>query len=487
MFFDEKNIVPLSTYLFQKNKYTYSAEWVGKLTKHFGITSKSEIKFSDYDSLEKNINPLTLEPIITKNSKGKQRTGSNILIFPPLSFSIYTVANLSWNHEIAKILMDIFLGEVRNLLNFIEAEHAQARIRTEDGRKIVKTKSLIFANFTHIFQSQFSPFIHVHCRQFQPTMLGHEFYTLRNEMITHSTKLYGFLIRASIMYQLKKIGLETVVTDSKQGFFEIKGFENIISLFSSRSDEIEKHKHIYAQEYPHLSKRFITKISIRKNRKIKNDESNVNEILKSITTKLEINGFNKDDFDRMWEMRRLDNNQKVAVEKLLYLGYMQYGEKLFTYSKEAVMKIIAHHAIKINQGVMIEDLSAMLECEIFAEHIRKIITIEIEKQNKRVDHESNTVNRPRIVANYAKGALSRARRASQGTRVANRNAYKDYQLTNDTNSWGIHERLLDLCDRESGIYRETLGAYASTETVSNDLFVVKDEFTSDIVSTNIRL
>jgi len=487
MFLQEDNEESLTAYFYQKQKYTYSSAWIGELIKPLGISNDSGIDVSDYDSLENNRHPRTGKPLIGKNSSGKQRNGSNFLIFPPLSMSNLIVPNLVWEKDVAKILMDIFLGSVRQLLNFIEVEHVQARVRTENGRKIVKTKSLAFATFTHLFQSQMSPFVHVHVRAFQATIVDNEFYTLRNELVKKSTKLYGLLMRASLMRQLQDMGLETIVADQKNGFFEIKGFEDISKVFSNRSDDIQKYIHDYANKHPNLSKSFVKKISIRKNRKINNDEADIHAVLKSITEKLEENGYTKDDFDVFRIIKKRKKMQILQVERLLYLSYLEYGEKLFTYSKEAVMKIIAHHSIKINQGVTIEELSAALTGGNFGEHIRKIISTEIEKQNKRVYHESNTVNRPRIVANYAKGALSRARRASQGTRVANRNAYKDYQLTNDTNSWGIHERLLDLCDRESGIYRETLGAYASTETVSNDLFVVKDEFTSDIVSTNIRL
>lgn len=481
MFFQEENDASLTNYFFQKRKYTYSAEWVGNLVKPLGISNDFGIDMTDYDALENNRHPRTGKPLIGKNSSGKQRNGSNFLIFPPLSMSNLTVINLAWNQDAAKVLMGIFLASVHQLLNFIEVEHAQARIRTETERKIVKSKSLIFATFTHLFQSQMSPFVHTHVRLFQKTMVDNKFYTVRNDLMRRSTKLYGLLMRANLMQQLQDIGLETIVTDQKNGFFEIKGFENIGKIFSSRSDEIKKHMHDYANEHPNLSKRFIKKISIRKNRKINNDESDLNAVLKSITAKLEENGYIKTDFDILKIGKNVKNRQMVQVETLLYLSYLQYREKLFTYSKEAVMKIMAHQSIVINRGVMIEDLVSTLECENFAEHIRKIISTEIEKQNKRIKHEPNTNYRPRIVVNYAKGALSRARRVSERIRVANRNIDKNHQLVDDTNLWSIYERLLDLCDRESRVYRETLGAFTCAETIENDVFmaggsvVVNDE------------
>jgi hypothetical protein len=330
-------------------------------------------------------------------------------------------------------------------------------------RKIVKSKSLIFATFTHLFQSQMAPFVHVHVRMFQPTMADDKFYTVRNDLMRRSTKLYGLLMRANLMWQLQDLGLETIVTDQKNGFFEIKGFENISKVFSSRSDEIQKHMHDYANEHPNLSKSFIKKISIRKNRKINNDESDLNAVLKSITAKLEENGYIKSDFDILTISKNVKKRQMVQVETLLYLSYLQYREKLMSYSKEAVMKIAAHYAIKINQGVIIAELSAALTTnDNFAEHIRKIINTEIEKQNKRINHGPNTDNRPRIVVNYASGALSRARKVSESARIANRNADENNKLINDTIRWAIIERLYDLRLKQAG----GTGAVSRTNTSS---------------------
>jgi conjugative relaxase-like TrwC/TraI family protein len=463
MFFQEKNEASLTNYFFQKRKYTYSAEWVGQLTKPLGIASDSGIDVSDYDSLENNRHPHTGKPLTGKNNSGKQRNGSNFLIFPPLSMSHLIVPNLVWNQDVSKALMDLFLESVRQLLNFIEVEHAQARIRTENGRIIVKSKSLIFATFTHLFQSQMSPFIHVHVRLFQTTMVGDKFYTVRNELIKRSTKLYGLLLRANLMRELQDMGIETIVTDQKNGFFEIKGFEDISKVFSNRSDEIQKHIHDYTDKYLNLSKRFIKMISIRKNRKINNDESDVHAVLKSITKKLEEYGYTKNHFDIFRIIKIRKKRQLVQVETLLYLSYLQYGEKLINYSKQAVMKIVANHAIKINQGVMIEELSATLNTsDNFGEHIRKIISIEIEKQNKRINHGPNTDNRPRIVVNYASGALSRARKVSESARIANRNADENNKLINDTIRWAIIERLYDLRLKQAG----GTGAVSRTNTSS---------------------
>lgn len=488
MFFQEENDVSLTNYFFQKRKNTWSAEWVGQLRKPLGISNDFGIDILDYDSLENNRHPRTAKPLIGKNSSGKQRNGSNFLIFPPLSMSHLIVPNLVWNQDVSKALMDLFLESVRQLLNFIEVEHAQARIRTENGRIIVKSKSLIFATFTHLFQSQMSPFVHVHVRLFQTTKVDDKFYTVRNELIKKSTKLYGLLMRANLMRQLQDMGLETTVTDQKNGFFEIKGFEDISKVFSNRSDEIQKHIHDYTDEYPNLSKRFIKMISIRKNRKINNDESDVHAVLKSITKKLEEHGYTKNHFDIFRIIKMPKTRQAVQVETLLYLSYLQYREKLMSYSKQAVMKIVAHHAIKINQGVMIEELSATLNTsDNFGEHIRKIITSEIEKQKQGVNHESNTVNRSRVVNNYAEGALSRARRISESARTANRDAYESYQLVDDTNLWDLHERLLNLCDRESGVYRETLGAISCAETVDDNVFVTRDNVVTNNESPAVKL
>jgi conjugative relaxase-like TrwC/TraI family protein len=475
MFFQEKNEASLTNYFFQKRKYTYSAEWVGQLTKPLGIASDSGIDVSDYDSLENNRHPHTGKPLTGKNNSGKQRNGSNFLIFPPLSMSHLIVPNLVWNQDVSKALMDLFLESVRQLLNFIEVEHAQARIRTENGRIIVKSKSLIFATFTHLFQSQMSPFIHVHVRLFQTTMVGDKFYTVRNELIKRSTKLYGLLLRANLMRELQDMGIETIVTDQKNGFFEIKGFEDISKVFSNRSDEIQKHIHDYTDKYLNLSKRFIKMISIRKNRKINNDESDVHAVLKSITKKLEEYGYTKNHFDIFRIIKIRKKRQLVQVETLLYLSYLQYGEKLFKYSKEGVLKIMAHHSIKLNWGAKIEDLLIPLNVDNFAKNIRNIIDIEIEKHNTRSNNEGTNASRPRVIINYAQGVVARARRVRESARIANRNADKNYQLIDDTNLWDLHERLLDLCDRESGVYRETLGAISCAETVDELLFEISNE------------
>lgn len=489
MFFQEENQASLTSYFFQKHKYTYSAAWFGELIKPLGLSDGSGIDVSDYDSLENNRHPCTGKQLIRKNSSGIQRRGANILLFSPKSMSILIVANMTWNQEIANILMEIFLRSVRKLLNFIELEHAQARIRTETERKTVKTKALLFATFTHLFQSQMSPFVHAHVRLFQPTKVDDEFYTLRNELIKKSTNMYGILFRANLMWQLQKIGLETIVTDKKHGFFEIKGYEEITKIFPSRSSAIKKHMTEHANEYPHLSKRMNKMISIRRNRQINNDESDVTTVLISIVKKLEDNGYEKKDFDIFRITNNLNDRRKKSVESLLYLSYLQYGEKLFEYSKEAVMKVVAHHAITLNHGVRIEDLLVTLDGENFVDHIRRIIAIQKEKHNnQRNYHDTRNINKSRIVVNYAEGALARARRVSESARISINNVDEDYQYLDDTIQWSIYERLLDLCDRESGVYRKTLGLITSHKALVKPIFDIfaEQEIDQKLAISTIR-
>ncbi len=211
---------------YTKNQTNYD-RWHGTLAEAYGL--KGELSKEQFDEVLKSI-----------DEAGRKRAGLDCTFSAPKSVSLATAKD-----EQTKLdMIESHQAAVKRVIDKIEMEH----LLTRSNGKTFNSHNAMVAEFMHTtarpteknnFVSDLD--LHSHCIFLNKTTadgkdLAQEFGKVNTkEMI----KEMGLVYRQELAKELQGKGYELEITDSRQGFFEIKGFDRETILeYSSRRQEI---------------------------------------------------------------------------------------------------------------------------------------------------------------------------------------------------------------------------------------------------------
>lgn len=468
-------------YHFNIEKYVHKMFWSGSMMNTFELLPQ-KIDVDMFKKFTSGVRP-TLKNSVSIKKPVQIRNGDELIVLKPKSMSLFHHCALIWDTMIANQLEKIDYETLISLLAFIEKEHASARMYKNKERGFYSTKKLLFANFCHLLTAnKQEPHWHWHCVILPFTENDQKIYALQNGLIIRSALLYGFLYRAQLLKTLLKSGIAIRITDYKNGFFEIADVpEATIKLFSSRSLEIKKHKNEYSARYTMASDQKTSYLAKFKDR-LNTSELNIVEIIKTNVNKIEKSGFSREMFSKIIFSDR--DVESLDLPFIIHKIYQKNGEQIFSFSHEWLFHEIAKISIQLKAGANISEITEPFKGGNHVEVTKKFIEIQKQKiiegelhAHKKRNHEFG------IVAGNAKLHYENTRRVTKKSRTASRYFEQNYFILDDTTSWPVYERLLNLQHRESGSNRDKLGAFASTKTVGDNVFQdgLGDEFKNSLM------
>jgi conjugative relaxase-like TrwC/TraI family protein len=129
---------------------------------------------------------------------------------------------------------------VKSVLTEMEEQFSQTRIRTEQGQIKVSTDNLLVGIFRHETSREQDPQLHSHALVMNCTQLNNgQWRSLSNELIVHHSKFLGQIYQNELAHQLSECGYE--IEQRNNGQFELKGYDELREIFSTRRQQIEEH------------------------------------------------------------------------------------------------------------------------------------------------------------------------------------------------------------------------------------------------------
>lgn len=230
--------------------------WWGKGAELLGLSGY--VKKEAFESLLKGHLP-TGEMLGRKvDGKLEHRPGFDLTFSVPKSVSI--VALRTEDKAIYYSILESTIQAVTKTLGMVEQSYAGARVTEKGNTTFVKTGNLIVALHLHELTRENEAGIHVHAVVMNMTkrsdgqwrslasQLGYYGKNASTEIngffeqVGHDKKQLGGIFRAELAYELKQKNFPIVITDQKQGFFEIDGVSNSLKkVHSTRSEQKEEY------------------------------------------------------------------------------------------------------------------------------------------------------------------------------------------------------------------------------------------------------
>ncbi len=186
------------------------------------------------------------------DGKVEHRPGFDLTFSIPKSASI--VALRTDDKAVYDTIIQSTFKAVEKTLGLIEHSCAQARVTKEGDTYFVNTKNLVAALHLHELTRENEAGIHVHAVVMNMTerndgkwrsLASKSGYYGKNatteingffERVGNQKKQLGAIFRAELAYDLKQKGFPILVTNQKQGFFEIEGIsQSLMDAHSTRS------------------------------------------------------------------------------------------------------------------------------------------------------------------------------------------------------------------------------------------------------------
>lgn len=263
-----------SDYISVEQAYTYHSadnyyqvqigEYRGKLKDELQI---GDLDFESFKQVLQGINPTTGEALVSsKNGQDKKRGAIDITMSAPKSFSVLVeLAAAKGDTKLLNSLMDVWDKSVNTTLDHIEREYSYTRIQKKNKRREFKTGNLLITKFGHDTARPVTdkktkavvidPDIHTHNLLMNFTKAADGKYrSLEAKKLLDANITNGRFLRSELAVNLQKdLGINTVVTDAKQGFIEIEGVPHeLLDEYSSRHKQIEEKLIELREKFPHM-------------------------------------------------------------------------------------------------------------------------------------------------------------------------------------------------------------------------------------------
>ena len=213
------------------DKMTNYDRWHGTLAAEIGL--QGEMNKEQFDILCKQI---------SEERGSRQRVGMDCTFSAPKSVSLALAAG----EEIQKDMIEAHQAAISKMVDKIEMEYLGVK---EKGKSPFLARNCVAAEFVHFTarpteENNFTPDLdlHSHVGFMNVVYADGKDRAADYGKITHSQKELGLMYRQELAQELQKRGYELELTDEKQGFFELAGFDReTIERYSHREAEIKKH------------------------------------------------------------------------------------------------------------------------------------------------------------------------------------------------------------------------------------------------------
>lgn len=371
-----QSVAQAQGYLTKENYYQKNSEkgyFYGKGLEVLGLQEGLEITPEMYEKLLNGYHPVTGEALVINAGNAERRAGMDVTFSAPKSVSVLMEFH-EGNDENSKAfeIRNAHDLAVKTAMKKLENEYAKTRIYDVFGdRKRVDAK-IVYGTFQHDISrevmGQIDPQLHSHNFIFS-TVFYHDKeknivrnLALSNEEIYQNKMYLGQIYRSELAKNLKNLGYEIEVSDRKNGFFEIAGFEkNQLEEFSNRSKLIREVLPKYREKYPNMDENELLQVIVKDTKKAKKEidreavrEQNLQRmesvnIDKSMVETLDdhekkvviLEPLIQDHIDRSLE--NLTEKQSVFTREDLYKELLKYGLE-YGYSEEIYQPFVAKRA-----------------------------------------------------------------------------------------------------------------------------------------------
>ena len=193
--------------------------WHGKLAKRLKMTG--ELSKGQFDTFCQNM----------AEEERRKRIGFDATFSAPKSVSLA----LAESDERREELVRMHQTAVDRVLAEIEKHH----LRTRSNSKKLTARNMACGEFVHFLNRNNELDLHSHCVILNQTDTDEKLLALDFDKLLEHQKMLGLIYRQELAHELLKSGYELEITNSREGYFELKGFDReTVMAHSSRRKEI---------------------------------------------------------------------------------------------------------------------------------------------------------------------------------------------------------------------------------------------------------
>lgn len=194
-------------------------KWHGKLAKRLRLTG--ELSKGEFETFCQNI----------AEEERRKRIGFDATFSAPKSVSLA----LAESDERREELIRIHQTAVERVLEEIEKHH----LRTRSNRKKLSARNMACGEFVHFLNRNNELDLHSHCVILNQTDTDGKILALDFDKLLEHQKILGLMYRQELAHELLMAGYELEITNSREGYFELKGFDReTVMTHSTRRQEI---------------------------------------------------------------------------------------------------------------------------------------------------------------------------------------------------------------------------------------------------------
>ncbi len=224
-------------YYQQENYYSdeeasFQSQWWGRGAERLGLTGGVEP--ADFTQLLTGRLPggETFRQRRATRAEYRDRAGLDLTFSAPKSISLLALVFRDWR------LVEAHKQAVQKVLELIEREYAETRVRQGSKRSQMRTKNLVVARFHHDTSRELDPQLHTHCIALNMTWTNDKWYCLTNGRLYRDRKRLGMQYQEELAARVKKLSYE--IAWRENGLFDVEGVsQEQLRAFSKRRRQIE--------------------------------------------------------------------------------------------------------------------------------------------------------------------------------------------------------------------------------------------------------
>lgn len=231
----------MGSHYYQQENYYSDAEaslqsrWWGRGAERLGLTG--QVDSEDFKQLLAGNLPggESFRQRRATRTEYRDRAGLDLTFSAPKSVSLLALVFQDWR------VVEAHKQAVDSVLQSIERDYAETRVRLDGKRVPVPTENLVVAQFHHDTSRELDPQLHTHCVALNMTWANDKWYCLTNGRLYRDRKCLGMQYQSQLAKRLEVLGY--AISWRENGLFEVDGFSREqLQSFSKRRRQIESVK-----------------------------------------------------------------------------------------------------------------------------------------------------------------------------------------------------------------------------------------------------
>ncbi|MEO0804550.1 MAG: MobF family relaxase [Cyanobacteria bacterium J06642_2] len=226
-----------SNYYQQENYYSdaeasFQSRWWGRGAERLRLTGQADSE--DFKQLLVGNLPggESFRQRRSTRSEYRDRAGLDLTFSAPKSVSLLALVFRDWR------VVEAHKQAVDRVLELIERDYAETRVRLDGKRVPVRTENVVVAQFHHDTSRELDPQLHTHCVALNMTWANDKWYCLTNGRLYRDRKRLGMQYQGQLANRLEALGY--AIAWKENGLFEVDGFSREqLQAFSKRRRQIE--------------------------------------------------------------------------------------------------------------------------------------------------------------------------------------------------------------------------------------------------------